>query len=147
MLRKSTINNMKKALVLPLLMITAVFCFSQSSNSGVRAAKIDYLQISKNQKIAGWILFGGGTVLAMVGTAKLVSNSPFNEEPFYKSSGGAMIVIGAVSILGSVPLFISSVRNKRKGTSLSLKNEYNKQIQKGSIVLKAVPSLSLKIEL
>jgi hypothetical protein len=55
--------------------------------------------------------------------------------------------IGGVAALSSIPLFIASGRNKRKGMSLSFKNETAPQIQKNSFVYRTVPSLKLRLNL
>jgi hypothetical protein len=57
------------------------------------------------------------------------------------------LVIGGVTALSSIPFFIAAGRNKRKGMSLSLKNETAPQLQKNIFVYKPVPSLTLKINL
>jgi hypothetical protein len=142
---------MKKALFLLMLIATATCGFSQHINNIKPTVNIDYVQKSKHQKIAAWILLGGGVILTTAGTAKVISNTnldPFNGEPLYKAnSGDVLILVGTASMVGSIPLFIASSRNKRKAISLSLKNEYSRQIQKGIVACKIVPSLSMKIEL
>jgi hypothetical protein len=131
-----------------MLIATAAYGFSQHSNNAKPAINTDYIQKSNQQKTAGWILFGGGVVLAMTGAVKVISISPYNEELFHQAnSGQVLILVGTASMLGSIPLFIACSRNRRKAISLSFKNEYNKQIQEGTVACKVVPSLSMKIEL
>jgi hypothetical protein len=48
-------------------------------------------------------------------------------------------------MLGSIPLFLASGRNKRKAMSLSFKNETAPQLLKGSFAYRPIPSVSLKI--
>ncbi len=70
-----------------------------------------YLEKSRNQQTAAWILLGGGTVL--IGTAYLLgnrSNSSFNDA----ATGVALAGIGVVAGFSSIPLFIASKKNKVK---------------------------------
>jgi hypothetical protein len=79
-----TIITMKKALFLLMLIATTACGFSQHNTNTKQAVNIDYVQKSKNQKIAGWILFGGGMILTTVGGAKVMSNIMFVGEPLMK---------------------------------------------------------------
>ena len=57
---------MKQALVLLLLISVVVNCFGQQATPAP-TIQSDYLQKSKHQKTAAWILLGGGAVLFIVG--------------------------------------------------------------------------------
>lgn len=130
------------------LLVTAACGYSQHSNNAKSPVNIDYVQKSKSQKIAACLLFGGGMIITMVGMAKVISNITFVGEPINKTNTGeVLMLVGSSSMLGSIPLFIASSRNRRKALSISFKNEYGRQIQKGMVACKIVPSLSMKIEL
>ncbi len=80
---------------------------------------------SKKQKTTGWILIGGGAGLTVAGF--IIGQKEAIKDPlgFYsgeQTSGAALIVIGAASMVGSIPFFIASGKNKRKA-ELMLKNE------------------------
>ncbi|MGC4235283.1 MAG: hypothetical protein QM594_20095 [Niabella sp.] len=83
-----------------------------------------YIKKSKAQRTAAWIMLGGGTVVGVTGLVIGINNiTLFGGEPNTESKiGGAMFVAGALSMVGSVPFFISSGANKRKARVL-LKNE------------------------
>jgi len=135
---------MKKIIVFAVLLIVSVASFSQQTNSHPVLNKQDYLKKSKNQKTTAWVLLGGGAALILVGD--LIGNS--KESSFSDAGTGVVIAgIGALSMLGSIPLFIASGKNKRKAMSMSFKNEMMRQLQTGSFVNRSVPSLSLKISL
>ena len=136
-----------KALFLLMLIATTACGCSQHNTNTKPAVNIDYVQKSKNQKIAGWILFGGGMILTAAGISKAISDNLLGEPLYETNTGEVLMLVGSASMLASIPLFIACSRNRRKAISLSFKNEYSQQIQKGIVAYKIVPSLSMKIEL
>ena len=141
---------MKKLIFFLLFLAVSFSSIGQQSTTYTPEFKIDYLKKSKHQKTAAWILLGSGPVLIIAGVIT-ASSAEFNLFGYtdtyavYQSIG--MASAGVLSMLGSIPLFNASSRNKRKGMSLSFKNETAPQIQKSSFVYKSVPSLTLKISL
>lgn len=135
---------MKRIFIFTMMLILSGTSFSQQINPSPTMTREDYLKKSKNQKTAAWVLLGGGTVL--IGTGFLIGDrkeSSFDDA----ATGGIIAGIGVLSAIGSIPLFIASGRNKRKGLSLSFKNETVPQIHKTAIVYQVIPSLTLKISL
>lgn len=134
---------MKKIIVFALLLMVSVVSFSQPTTE-TPMVKTDYLQKSKNQKTTAWVLLGGGAGFILVGV--LIGNG---KEASFDDVGTGVVLggIGALSMLGSIPLFIASGKNKRKAMSMSFKNEMIPQLQNGSFVNRSIPSLSLKISL
>ena len=88
------------------------------------------LQKSKKQKSAAWILLGGGAGLTAVGfiigvteAAKDLSNIFTPNYSASNSTGGEIMVYAGIGVmLGSIPLFIASGKNKRKA-NLMIKDE------------------------
>jgi hypothetical protein len=135
---------MRKIILCTMLLILATTAFSQQTTPSVAFTKQDYLKKSKDQKTAAWVLLGGGTV--MIGTGFLIGAR--KESSFDDAAGGAILAaIGVLSDIGSIPLFIASGRNKRKGLRISFRNETAPQLLKNSFVYQPVPSLTLKISL
>ncbi|MEO8582178.1 MAG: hypothetical protein ABI415_00200 [Flavitalea sp.] len=66
------------------------------------------LKRSHDQKIAAWVLLGGGII-----AIAMVSNG--NQD--FGTTGG-VAVIGSAAILGSVPLFLAARRNKRRANRM-----------------------------
>lgn len=134
---------MKKIILFTMLLTMSATSFSQPTTE-TATVKTNYLQKSKNQKTTAWVLLGGGAALILVGD--LIGN---NKESSFSDAGTGVVIagVGALSMLGSIPLFIASGKNKRKAMSMSFKNEMIPQLQTGSFVNRAVPSLSLKISL
>ncbi len=135
---------MKKIIVFTMLLIISTKSFSQPATNPAPTVKTDYQKKSSNQKLAAWVLFGGGAAVLLL-TA--IDNSGIDIGGPKKSFPTAQVVIGAVCMAGSIPFFIASSRNKKKGMSLSFKKETAPQIQKSSFVYKSFPSLTLKISL
>ncbi|MBC7875014.1 MAG: hypothetical protein H7Y01_13510 [Ferruginibacter sp.] len=134
---------MKKILIVLLFGISTT-SFGQQTNPSQPVTREDYLIKSEKQKTNGWVLLAGGT--GLIGAGLLIGNSKkssFDDASFGVVLGG----IGFLSVLGSIPAFIASGKTKRKGMSLSFKNETTSQIQKNGFVLRPVPSLRLKISL
>ena len=106
-------------------------------------------QKSKNKKTVAWIMAGGGATLLVTGIiiprGEIIHDSFF---PEYKNDGikSSFALTGTLSMLGSIPFFISSHHNKKKAASLSLKNDPVLQIHKSSMAY-SIPGLSLKFKL
>ncbi len=134
---------MKKIIFFAMLLTVSAASFGQPTTETPKV-QADYLQKSKNQKTTAWVLLGGGAGLILLGD--LIGNS--KESSFSDAGTGVIIAgVGALSMLGSIPLFIAAGRNKRKAISVSFKNETVPQLQNGSFIKRSVPSLSLEISL
>ena len=103
--------------------------------------KTNYLKKSKNQKTAAWILAGVGSLSLLLGAIEVNPEHGGNNNRAFFIAGG-LVAIGA-----SVPLFIASARNKKKGTSVSFKNNVVPQLRNNNFSYSSVPSISLKFRL
>ncbi|HUS01784.1 MAG TPA: hypothetical protein VMY77_08660 [Chitinophagaceae bacterium] len=101
-------------------------------------------QKAKKQKTAAWILLGGGAGLALTGVGIMVSDASYNASqdlggalttiftlgfttpaPItyrHSAAGPILAIAGTGAMLGSIPLFTASGKNKRNA-KLVLKNE------------------------
>jgi hypothetical protein len=142
---------MKKIIISAMLLIIANASFSQQTNPSTVLTKENYLLKSKKQKILARILLGGGAAFAITGM--IIPKGEIVHEGFlgndYKNDGikGTLKLTGILSMAGSIPLFITSSKNKKKVTAVLFKNETIPQLQKSSFVYKTIPSLTLKISL
>ena len=90
--------------------------FCQKTNDAVPSVQKDYLQKSKHQKTAAWILLGGGT--ALIATGIIVGTG--EDAYFTDAAGGAAVAgIGLLSTIASIPLFIASGKNKKKAMHMT----------------------------
>ena len=133
---------MKKIIVGCMLFMLATSVFSQQTSSSPVLTKQDYLKKSKHQKIAAFCLAGGGIVVWLAGVSKNM-----NQSDNIDGGGEVVMAIGSIAALASIPMFIIASKNKRKAASLSFKNEPSLQVQKSSFVYRAIPSLTLKLQL
>lgn len=99
--------------IMLLLMTTSSFCQQTDFNKSL--TQKNYLQKSKKQKTAAWILLGGGLALAVGAPILAVSSDWSKPETPYDVA----FFTGCASMLGSIPLFIASGRNKRKAMKAS----------------------------
>jgi len=126
--------------------------FSQQSNLSSVFTTQDYLQKSKNQKKIALILLGGGATLTLTGIiipkGEVTDYNSLGDKT-YKNDGikGVFVTTGILSMIGSIPIFIASCKNKKRAMSVSFKNDTIPQMQKSSFVYHPIPSLKLKISL
>jgi hypothetical protein len=75
-----------------------------------------YMQKHKSNKTVGWVLFGSGLGMAAIGM------TIFGKQDFEATTnkGITLAFAGGISMLGSIPFFISAGNNKRKA-KLALK--------------------------
>ena len=146
---------MKKVIILAVLILISQHIFSQAVTEK-KLSSHDYAEKSYKQKKTAWIMLGAGGGLLIVGTVIVTVNASNSIvtilDPNYNNNtdptfGTILIITGAASALGSIPLFVAASRNKSKAASLSFKNETIPQLQKNSLVYNSIPSLSLKISL
>ena len=126
-----------KPIFLIILLSYSISLFSQQTSS----VNTDYLKKSKTQKTLGWILMGSGIVSTGVGSIQVNPNYGSN------TNRSGLLIVGLAAIGTSIPLFIASVKNRRKATSLSFQMYQIPQLQQTSIVYYPMPSLRLEISL
>ena len=149
---------MKKLTIFITLLLFFTTSFSQQT-TGTAAPKVatDYLNKSKKQKTAAWILLGSGIIMVIIAGViwtdaveeNVDPNNPFSPliAPATTTKGTGLMVAGLLVTAGSIPLFIASGKNRRKAASLSFINMRTPQIKNSSMVYKPIPSVSLKINL
>jgi hypothetical protein len=133
---------MKKIIYIAMLMVIPTSIFGQQTPS----VQTDYLQKTKNQKTAGFVLLAGGSALIITGF--LIGDS--KSSSFGDAATGAVLGgVGVLSALGSIPLFIASAKNKRRANNAStfFKMEKIPVIQHTSLVSRSYPSITVKINL
>ncbi|MBK8494172.1 MAG: hypothetical protein IPL50_03500 [Chitinophagaceae bacterium] len=136
---------MKKKLLINCVMLLFSFqCFCQP------ASKTDYLQKSKNQKTAAFILLGVGAALDIGGIITTISNAnkqfDFPDVNKVNHSGEyALYIAGTACLMGSLTLFILSKSNKNKALSIGLDTKQFQQLKNGNLNTGSYPALTIKI--
>ncbi len=139
-----------KKIILFLLGISLNFgVVAQSGKKDMSEASF-YLQKSKKQKTAAWVMLSGGTVMFASGYVWFIYEGL--EGDGVKSTKAklaiGMFYGGGAAMLGSIPLFIAAARNKGISMSLSagVKMETTPSFHP-SFVKTSYPALSLKLNL
>ena len=123
-----------------LLLLCLSQTFAQQTTPSQPLSQQDYLKKSKSQKTAAWIMLGGGLALDIAAAAWGASH--------WNSSGpDFLFVIGSASMLGSIPLFIASSKNKKRAAKATTYLELQKvpAVTLARISFRSSPTLSLKI--
>lgn len=136
---------MKKTAALSML---CFFFLQLSAQTNPSDTETDYLRKSKKQKTAAWILAGSGAGLVLIGaTTKPNPNAGVGPGGPGEGTGAVTITVGSLAMLGSIPLFIASSRNKKLATSVGLRKEYGPRMQKTGLCLTGVPSVYVTVKL
>ncbi len=149
----------------------AMFC-SLAQETSTDAAKPlltkqDYLKKSKGQRTGAIVLISAGGAMAFAGMIVVVNDAgndignnivnglnaafdpsaPTATSKNHTAISTVLIVAGVGAMLGSISLFKSASKYKRKAYSLSAKNEMAPLLQRSLVCYKPIPSLTLKIRL
>lgn len=137
---------MKKILLFTIFLNVTVSGFSQRDTTGCLSRAAELTLKSQNQKNGAWVLLGGGSALVLAGF--LIGNR--NESTFGEAEAGVIMGgIGVISMLGSVPLFMASGRNKRKAAAMVSVgvNQFRLISQRGiTQVSYPTPQLTMQLE-
>lgn len=145
---------MKKVFIALALLLNCVLVLSQQTTPENPMTKEDYLQKSKSQKTAAWILMGGGAAMAIGGG--IWFSETFSIDLFGpdrnpgEGTAGIIMFAGIGAMGGSIPLFIASARNKRKAIAMAF--VINEEEFLGSALMKVkagkmFPALTFRISL
>ena len=128
-------------LLLALLLVSSVLVGQTKEFS-----KDYFLQKSKKQKTAAWILLGGGTAIAVGGFATFDSSWDSGSDST-TDIAGVIGTVGFLTSLASIPYFISAGKNKK--TAMSITFDYKPIYLSGDnlVSTKAHPTLTLRIKL
>jgi hypothetical protein len=135
--------NMKKIIILQVILALLTSQLSAQT-------KNDYLLKSKRQKTAAWILLGGGVIIDFIGTYELISgfNEVRNGKHHHKIGTGLSLILASLPpIIGSIPLFTKSSKNKRMAMSMALSPQQMPALVQHITGNTFMPSVSLKISL
>lgn len=145
---------MRRIIFFALLLILSATSFSQQTTTSTPLAKTDYLKKSKKQNTAAWILLGGGfaftttgIIVGINGTTDEIVGIFTGEKSNKFEIGAGFFFTGLASMLGSIPLFIASTRNKKNAAavSASFKIETRSFMPQAALVKSGYPAIAVKI--
>ncbi len=145
---------MKPLFFLSLLLFFFRAAGQQNPEPVSTSVNTDYLKKSRGQQRTAWILLGGGGALTTTGLIlgltsvdnEIVSAFSGNRDNTMEV-GAVFFYAGIACMIGSVPFFIASAKNKNRGSSVSgfIKME-SRQLLAGRNLLPApYPAVGLKI--
>ena len=134
------------------LLAILAWCAVMTASAQVKTeTKEYYLNKSKNQKTAGYVLAGAGAALVIAGI--IVGNAGNDNDPNDLDFGpnfdaGLWLIGGGIaSGVASIPFFISSANNASKAATIGISRQEIRIPQGGRQVSVLQPALSLKIRL
>ena len=127
---------MRKIILSAMVILWTVAVSAQQTDSIKKATKEHYLQLSRSQRTGAFILLGVGVALIAVAAPGDVT---FDVLPI-------LAAVSAGAIIGSIPLFIASIRNKKKAKKISAYLEIQKMpaMAQAGVSLRTLPALSIK---
>ena len=141
-----------------ILLISMIFVFitkNYCQNAETPAlSKTYYLQKSKTQKTVARVLVVSG--LGMMITGAVINGSQnlenmagglVGETPTDENKGLWLCCVGGAAAITSIPFFISSHKNKKRGASIGLSNQNIHVPFHNNFVVKTQPTLTLKLNL
>lgn len=134
------LSIMKKTVFSLTLLLFVIKSFSQVLPSP-SLKKDYYLQKSKNQKKAGWILLTAGTIM-VVGGAVAFDKSRHSGSNSATDISGFIILAGIVSDIVSIPFFISASENKAFPVAINCR-----RVQQKAFASNTQPTLTLRVGL
>ena len=139
---------MRKIILYTILLLIPAATFCQSTLNEIPAIKTDYLKKSKNQKTAAWMLLGGGIILETITFIIVIHDLEYGSD-VSRTTQLVMGFTGGAAMLGSIPLFIASRKNKKKAMNMTtnIKMEKATIIERQSFVQSSYPAIAFKINL
>ncbi|MCF3110268.1 hypothetical protein LL912_15900 [Niabella sp. CC-SYL272] len=136
---------MKKIMIVLLLLVLVTDIPAQQTTPVPAVMKQDYMQKSRRQKTAAWILLGGGVALSTGGIIWALEGDWSSND----SGPDILFFTGVASMLGSIPVFIASARNKRKARQLVavIKMEQYAALQQHALTRASYPSAGIQLRL
>ena len=133
---------MKKSIAIFLILAFFTAAHGQETNITIpEITKAEYLKKSKKQNTTAWVLLGTGSLSLLLGSIEV--NPDYGE-----STNKGFLVIGGLAMIGaSVTMFTASARNKKRGMSLSFKNDTVPKLRNNTLSYSSTPSICLKIGL
>ncbi|NHE57087.1 hypothetical protein [Cyclobacterium plantarum] len=134
------------------VVLILTFLMGSQINAGAQEmSKKDYLEKSRRQKTTGYIMAGGGLAMVAAGSTLFSENfilfGASDAEEQATGIGVAMAVVGGIAAIGSIPVFISAGKNKKRAALMSFKPLPTNTPKYAVGIPSHIPSLALTIPL
>jgi hypothetical protein len=128
------------------VILVGITSYTSAQSSSIASTPKELLEVSNSQYKTGMILVGGGTTL-LVTSWIIPKNFDYTDGSSNHRLKSFLSVTGFLSIVTSVPLFLSSGSNARMAAGLYLQNQAIHQpvLQPGQPA--SIPALTLRIPL
>lgn len=90
-----------------------------------------YMKKSRDQKTAGWIFLGSGITMNFIGTFLVPTENEKGAKVEGPGTSAALFLVGSVSALMSIPMFISGANNKLKAELILSERNIPLSFEKG----------------
>ena len=147
---------MKKVIFALLLSSFSLSMAAQETTAKRSLTKEEYLRKARSQNTIAWFMAGGGFGLATAAIVIGISQVPeqiasgiFGVEDETSDSPDILAYAGTALMVGSVPFFIISGKNKKKAASIStsLIIERRSSVRNASLTQTGYPAISVKLNL
>ncbi len=140
---------MKKFLLFLLGLYFFTSISAQYADSLSHRQASDFLNKANKQKTTGWILLGGGAGVAAIGFI-VVSATLWDDltggDSKGTDAGSVLMSAGLISMVGSIPFFIASGKNRRKAAVIVfIKMENSSQMNQYTMTEKKYPVVALRV--
>jgi hypothetical protein len=148
---------MRNIILCAIALSFAFYARAQQTRQQVSTSPESYVEKSKKQRKIGKILLGAGAGLVIIGAVipqgELVEEGIPGLELFapdrHKNDRVKAIFLtgGVLSAIASIPFFIVSKKNSRRGASMVFKIEKSKNVIDQKFVSIPIPALAFKVNL
>jgi hypothetical protein len=111
---------MKKILTVSILLLLSVSGLGQVADTMKYSVSNDLLQKSKRQKTTAFVMLGAGAVATVTGAIIFDQNFDLWDDSNDALMGTGLVLgtAGVLSMLGSIPFFIASSKNKNRAIGM-----------------------------
>ena len=118
-----------------------------STADTTKYTKADLLMKQHNQQTLGWVMLGGGVVMAITGGLIVSNNFQLfsNENDGATIGGSVLFLVGVGSAIGSIPVFVKAAKNGRKAAAIGIAQQKVTSLVNKNIASTTQVAVSLKI--
>ena len=114
------------------------------------ADKNSYLQKSKNQRTAGFIILGTGFAVDIIALSTFpkdygILNTP--DQNRQATTSAWIFLAGTATMLASIPFFATAHANKKKALRLAINIQELPLLKSNNLLITNYPALTLKLKL